>query len=237
MALARQPKAKEGPTLSHSKLVRHAQKWARSRGYVVVLTEPKTNMTHEEPDVIAWKNAGQSLLVECKASRSDFLVDRKKSHRIYPQSGMGVHRYYFTPEGLLKADELPERWGLVEVIRRGMRTGFRVVAQATAQERAVQHEAALLVQACRRAVDGWGRGMFGDEAPPAADVVDGDAGPTASKIIADLRKSERKWRDSARDAERELLTLRARLLEIEGPPQPVVELDPQAIEQIHREAV
>lgn len=60
-----------------------------------------------------------TVLIEAKTSRSDFLVDRKKSHRINPETGVGKWRYYICPTGLIKPTELPEKWGLIYVNGRG----------------------------------------------------------------------------------------------------------------------
>lgn len=59
------------------------------------------------------------MVCEVKVSRSDFLVDAKKPHRNGEVLGVGEHRFYFAPEGLIKVDELPKGWGLVEVNSRG----------------------------------------------------------------------------------------------------------------------
>lgn len=66
----------------------------------------------ETPDVFGW-NYWTTVLVEVKVSRSDFLADKKKWFRIYPEKGMGDYRYYCCPEGLIKENELPEKWGLL----------------------------------------------------------------------------------------------------------------------------
>jgi hypothetical protein len=63
--------------MKHAELVRVVQTWLRTeRKHGLVLAEPSTMRTLEEPDVIGWC-AGVSSLVECKVSRSDFLVDKK----------------------------------------------------------------------------------------------------------------------------------------------------------------
>lgn len=54
-----------------------------------------------------------SYLIETKVSRSDFLADAKKPFRKDPSQGIGDYRYYACPEGLIKPDELPEKWGLI----------------------------------------------------------------------------------------------------------------------------
>lgn len=56
-----------------------------------------------------------SYLIETKISRSDFLADAKKTFRKDPTQGIGDYRYYACPEGLIKPDELPEKWGLIYV--------------------------------------------------------------------------------------------------------------------------
>ena len=81
--------------------------------------------------------ACHSVLVECKISRADFLADREKPFRQKSHRGMGCERFYFTPAGLLRPEELPAGWGLLEYRNRrvallqpsakGLRsaTGFR----------------------------------------------------------------------------------------------------------------
>ncbi len=75
-------------------------------------------MTYELPDAIGWKR-GWSILVECKVSRGDFLRDKHKVAR--QRVGMGQSRYFMTPKGLLKPEELPPGWGLLEVCGRVVR--------------------------------------------------------------------------------------------------------------------
>jgi len=69
----------------------------------------------ETPDAIGWVN-GASIMVECKRSRSDFLADRKKPARRGGRA-LGHWRFYVTPTGLLRPEELPDGWGLYEVSR------------------------------------------------------------------------------------------------------------------------
>ncbi|MDH2636824.1 adenylosuccinate synthase [Acinetobacter nosocomialis] len=70
-----------------------------------------------------------TVVLEAKVSRSDFLADRKKPHRAKPETGVGKWRYYICPQGLIKADELPEKWGLIYVSPAGR---CKVVAGAMA---------------------------------------------------------------------------------------------------------
>ena len=61
----------------------------------------------------------ETILIEVKVSRKDFLQDSKKPFRIHPDKGMGNYRYYLVPEGLITIDELPLGWGLIEVNPKG----------------------------------------------------------------------------------------------------------------------
>jgi hypothetical protein len=100
--------------VNHDELVSRAVRWLKNTiGCGFVLHEIAcTSM--EIPDAIGWKLDG-SFLVECKASRSDFLADRKKLFRICPEQGMGIYRYYMTPPEMVKPEELPDKWGLLWV--------------------------------------------------------------------------------------------------------------------------
>lgn len=150
--------------MKHAELVRVVQNWLRTeRRHGLVLAEPSTVGTVEEPDVIGWC-AGVSTLVECKVSRADFLVDKKKAFRARPAEGMGRHRLYAAPAGLIKPKDLPERWGLLEVAEKGARRVTVVVASKAFTEWNLRGEVAFLASACVRALEGWGQKGFGDVA-------------------------------------------------------------------------
>ncbi|WP_280568201.1 hypothetical protein [Chromohalobacter sp. 296-RDG] len=102
--------------MSHDELVMRAERWLKTMGCGVVFNDKfrAANHSGEEPDAIGWRD-GLSLLVECKASRSDFLADRKKRFRRDPADGMGDWRFMMCPPGMIAADELPEGWGLLYV--------------------------------------------------------------------------------------------------------------------------
>jgi len=76
-----------------------------------VVTE--VSVMGETPDAIGWYGR-LAILIECKASKADFLADVKKFFRAYPAMGIGSHRYYLTPVGMLEASEVPAGWGLIE---------------------------------------------------------------------------------------------------------------------------
>lgn len=77
-----------------------------------VFIEPCPLDNKESPDAIGFRAGGCSILMEVKVSRSDFLSDRKKPHRMNPETGMGDYRFYVCPEGMIRPDELPPKWGL-----------------------------------------------------------------------------------------------------------------------------
>lgn len=97
----------------HAVLVERGASWLRRNGCRIVLAEFSTALS-EIPDVIGWKGTwGDSFLIECKASRGDFLADKAKGFRREPHRGVGQFRYYLCPPGMIKAEELPPQWGLL----------------------------------------------------------------------------------------------------------------------------
>ena len=113
----------------HAELVEKAVWWLRSRyGCGIVLSE-QVCASGEVPDAIGWKGKCRSVLVECKVTRADFLVDRQKPFRGRPELGVGCERFYFAPRGVIREDELPKGWGLLEyhareinMVKRSVRT-------------------------------------------------------------------------------------------------------------------
>jgi len=112
------------PPTQHQELVALASAWLRrpgsrgGHGCQVAFTETRVGyLSGESPDAIGFRARGfadGSVLVEVKTSRADFLADAKKPHRS-DTPGMGRFRYYMCPEGLIRPDELPDRWGLLYV--------------------------------------------------------------------------------------------------------------------------
>ncbi|MFA4972136.1 MAG: hypothetical protein WC683_05955 [bacterium] len=64
-----------------------------------VILEPKPWSCDEHVDAIGWNHCGESIVVECKASRADWQRDYRKQWRRH-NSGMGFRRYYMVPEEL-----------------------------------------------------------------------------------------------------------------------------------------
>lgn len=106
----------DSQSLTHAELVKIAGRWLRNTAGCSVVLEELCAATGngENPDAIGWYT-GRTTLIECKVSRSDFLADRKKPFRANPERGLGLYRYFMAPKGLIKVDELPARWGLLEV--------------------------------------------------------------------------------------------------------------------------
>jgi len=102
----------------HAQLVSLAADWLRHKyGCGIVLAEQYC-ATGEVPDVIGWKASCQSVLVECKVSRSDFLADANKPFRLQPEDALGSKRFYLAPAGMIAPEELPKHWGLLECLGR-----------------------------------------------------------------------------------------------------------------------
>jgi hypothetical protein len=99
--------------MTHAQLVERAVRWLRGYRCGVVLSE-QACVSGEMPDAIGWKRACHSVLVECKITRADFLADRAKPFRQKPEKGVGSERFYMTPPGLVKMEELPAGWGLLQ---------------------------------------------------------------------------------------------------------------------------
>lgn len=75
----------------------------------------ETGYRKENPDVFAYKKY-YSVLIECKASRSDFLTDKKKPFRQDPLQGVGQMRLYLCNEGVAKQEEVPKGWRLLVAV-------------------------------------------------------------------------------------------------------------------------
>lgn len=107
---------------SHRDLCFKATKYLRNKGiqpfhksqYVVCELE----RVGESPDAFGF-GGSSTQLIEVKVSRSDFLSDKKKFWRKFPEHGIGKFRSYLCPEGLIKETDLPKFWGLLWINERG----------------------------------------------------------------------------------------------------------------------
>lgn len=103
---------------NHKELVAVAAAQLKRWRCLPICTEMVTNNIYGEiPDAIGWTSRA-SILIECKASRSDFLADLKKVFRVdLPEGGMGDFRFYFTNPGVVTSEtDIPPGWGVYEVI-------------------------------------------------------------------------------------------------------------------------
>jgi len=131
--------------MTHAELVALAARWLR-KDHPVVITD-MTSGACETPDAIGFSLT--STLVECKASRSDFLRDKHKGFRLHDTNAMGDYRYFLAPPGMITVAELPAQWGLLEA------RGGRVFLIHTSERFATgtrRNEMRLLVSAVRRLV-------------------------------------------------------------------------------------
>ena len=107
---------------SHRDLCFKASKYLRNKGiqpfhksqYVICELE----RVGESPDAFGF-GGSSTQLIEVKVSRSDFLSDKKKYWRKYPEHGIGKFRSYLCPEGMIKEKDLPKYWGLLWVDEKG----------------------------------------------------------------------------------------------------------------------
>lgn len=91
-------------------LRRHAENCAVTNCPFVII-EPAT-IAQEQPDIFGW-DYWSTTMIEVKTSRQDFHADARKPFREDPSLGIGMKRMYLCPEGMIREDELPERWGLL----------------------------------------------------------------------------------------------------------------------------
>ena len=134
--------------MTHAKLVSLAVTWLRRYRCGVVLSE-QACVSGETPDAIGWKKACHSVLVEGKVSRSDFLADRNKPFRQKSTLGVGCERYYLAPRGLIRLEELPAGWGLLEVFGREVER-LKPSAKNLRTAAGFQSEMNLLLSSLRR---------------------------------------------------------------------------------------
>jgi hypothetical protein len=119
--------------VTHNELVMRAEKWLRGTMRCPVVITERLGLAHvcerhaEMPDAIGWSDHN-SILVECKTSRTDLLADRTKKFR--GRGGAGDTRYIMSDKGVIQPDWIQPGWGLlwvtgkiVRVIRRPKMAG------------------------------------------------------------------------------------------------------------------
>lgn len=134
--------------MTHAHLVQRAVRWLRHYRCGVVLSE-QACVSGEMPDALGWKQACHSVLVECKVTRSDFLADRAKPFRQKSEKGVGNERFYLAPPGMIKVEELPAGWGLLQ-IQRGRVEMLHASAKNLRSATGFRYEMNLLLASLRR---------------------------------------------------------------------------------------
>jgi hypothetical protein len=168
--------------VSHGELVERAARWlANSMRCQIVVTEMAGSF--EVPDAIGWTTGGGSILVECKASKSDFNADKHKPGRRTPAHfGMGNRRFYLVPPELVEhvVENRPEQWGVLVAYKTRVETKAKSewIKQANKTR-----EMGLLISSLRR--------LAGEKHPlrgmnVRAYTIDGDQRPVASIGIEPL---------------------------------------------------
>lgn len=102
----------------HKRLITLGANWMKRNRFPVVYESIKVIGTQEQPDIIGF-NSDSCMVIEVKVSRSDFFADLKKPFRTSNDNPLGTYRLYLTPEGMITPDELPPKWGLLYVNKRG----------------------------------------------------------------------------------------------------------------------
>ncbi len=102
--------------MNHGDLCNLGVKWLRrpasqdGPGCNIAASECTGSYSGEITDAIGFRSVGDeqyTVIVEEKATRTDFLADAKKPHRNGAVIGMGVFRYILAPAGLIQIEELP----------------------------------------------------------------------------------------------------------------------------------
>jgi hypothetical protein len=136
--------------MTHQQLVRLAEDWLRKRYRCGIVLSEQSCGSGETPDVIGWKGQCRSVVVECKISRADFVVDQEKPFRKCPELGMGCERFYLTPAGMIGKHELPAKWGLLECKGREVRIAVKPSRISQRSETGLMWEMNLLLASLRR---------------------------------------------------------------------------------------
>ena len=136
--------------VQHAMLVQKAVEWLRGSYRCGIILSEQSCATGEVPDAIGWKGQCRSVVVECKVSRADFLVDAHKEFRLQPELGLGCERLYLAPEGMIRAEELPLHWGLLEYSKRSVRLVVKPARKNLRTEVGLMKEMNLLLASLRR---------------------------------------------------------------------------------------
>jgi len=99
--------------ITHSYLVNAGAAWLKKK-VELVFCELVVGSVSEQPDVIGWSVRGTCTVIECKASRSDYLSNKNKCFERGGYS-VGSYRYFLVPKGIIKLEDLYPGYGLLEL--------------------------------------------------------------------------------------------------------------------------
>ena len=134
--------------MTHARLVELAEAWLRRSRCGIVLSEQGCS-SGEMPDAIGWKGKNHSIVIECKVSRADFLADASKPWRTNPEIALGCERYFAAPRGMLRPEEMPGGWGLLEAQGREIKV-VKKSKRKLRQPEGFMNEMNLLLASLRR---------------------------------------------------------------------------------------
>lgn len=134
----------------HEFLRKCAVRWLIGHKKCSVVLSELSSSAFEVPDAVGWKY-GQSILVECKVSRSDLHANQFKSH-IRSERGVGKERYFLVPAGLISPEEIGSLehcmgWGLLWL---SASSQVRVKKESELRESSEISEIRMLTSALRR---------------------------------------------------------------------------------------
>ncbi|HUN89804.1 MAG TPA: hypothetical protein VMU28_13480 [Terriglobales bacterium] len=135
--------------MTHAQLVKIAEQWLRRYRCGIVLSEQQCS-SGEMPDAIGWKGKCRSVVVECKVSRADFLADRAKPWRTNPEIALGCERFYLSPRAVIRPEDLPQFWGLLEYHDRRITILVKPARQSQRSALGLMNEMNLLLASLRR---------------------------------------------------------------------------------------
>ena len=154
------PARPEKQETKHSRLCKRALSFLNNTLRCQIAVS-EMSYSREIPDAIGWR-WDDSVLIECKVSRADFLRDKKKAFRKDGEKALGKYRFYLCPPGVIEPDDLPPRWGLLYAEGRSVRkvvypVGYSMNHGTWEQfrhEPDIEKEMHMLVAIARRLRDG-----------------------------------------------------------------------------------
>ena len=138
--------------VTHDELSKLVAKWLKRHSQNMLIPNCATvavdmkTLEQEKPDVIGW-NGCSSTMIEVKVGRGDFLQDFKKPFRQICEKGVGEFRYYCCPSGLIRENELPDKWGLLYLNEENK---MDIIKVAEIQKANLKAERNMLISLLRR---------------------------------------------------------------------------------------